>query len=94
MNVNCWAISGSLYFGINSVNNWRDFLKTNVSLWYEYLYAMMNRGVILAAPGPDEKWTVSTVPKIEEVNKNMEAFKEISESLKNVKSEVEIGDAE
>jgi len=87
MNVNQWSLSGSLYFGIDSVENWRDFLKTNVSLWYEYLYGMMNKGIIPAAPGPDEQWTVSIVHTIEEANKNMEAFKEISESLKNVKSE-------
>jgi len=87
MNVNQWSLSGSLYFGIDSVENWRDFLKTNVSLWYEYLYGMMNKGIIPAAPGPDEQWTVSIVHTLEEANKNMEAFKEISESLKNVKSE-------
>jgi glutamate-1-semialdehyde 2,1-aminomutase len=87
MNVNQWSLSGSLYFGIDSVENWRDFLKTNVSLWYEYLYGMMNKGIIPAAPGPDEQWTVSIVHTVEEANKNMEAFKEISESLKNVRSE-------
>jgi Glutamate-1-semialdehyde aminotransferase len=87
MNVNQWSLSGSLYFGIDSIENWRDFLKTNVSLWYEYLYGMMNKGIIPAAPGPDEQWTVSIVHTLEEANKNMEAFKEISESLKNVKSE-------
>ena len=87
MNVNQWSLSGSLYFGIDSVENWRDFLKTNVSLWYEYLYGMMNKGIIPAAPGPDEQWTVSIVHTLQEASKNMEAFKEISESLKNVKSE-------
>jgi glutamate-1-semialdehyde 2,1-aminomutase len=93
MNVNQWSLSGSLYFGIDYVENWRDFLKTNVSLWYEYLYGMMNRGIIPAAPGPDEQWTVSTVHTMEEADKNMEAFKEISESLKNVKSEIAIEEA-
>ncbi len=90
MNVNSWAISGSLYFGIDKVNNWRDFLNTNVSLWYQYLYGMMYYGVIPAAPGPDEQWTVSIVHNKEDVERNVEVFKLISEDLKNIRSEIPV----
>ncbi|MEM4039451.1 MAG: hypothetical protein QXS58_02520 [Thermoplasmata archaeon] len=93
MNVKNWAISGSLYFGVREVKNWRDFLNTNVSLWYEFLFSMMLKGVIPAAPGPDEQWTVSIVHTKEEIEKHIEAFKEISGNLKNVKSEIAVEEA-
>ncbi len=93
MNVKNWALSGSLYFGIKEVKNWRDFLNTNVSLWYEFLFSMMLKGVIPAAPGPDEQWTVSIVHTREEIEKHIEAFKEVSESLKNIKSEIAVEEA-
>jgi glutamate-1-semialdehyde 2,1-aminomutase len=93
MNVKNWALSGSLYFGVNEVKNWRDFLKTNVSLWYEFLFAMMLKGVIPAAPGPDEQWTVSIVHTKEDIEKHIEAFKQVSKSLKNIKSEIAVEEA-
>ncbi|MEM0334493.1 MAG: aspartate aminotransferase family protein [Thermoplasmata archaeon] len=93
MNVKNWALSGSLYFGVREVKNWRDFLNTNVSLWYEFLFSMMLKGVIPAAPGPDEQWTVSIVHTKEEIEKHIEAFKEISGNLKNVKSEIAVEEA-
>ncbi len=82
INVRDWAISGSLYFGIREVKNWRDFLNTNVSLWYEFLYSMMLKGIIPAAPGQDEQWTVSIVHTKKDIQKHIEAFKEVSENLK------------
>ena len=94
MSVNYWALSGSLYFGVKKVRNWRDFLNTNVNLWYEYLYSMMNNGIIPAAPGPDEQWTVSIVHTKEDVEKNLKVFNEIANRLKNIKSEIAVEDAE
>ncbi len=85
-----WALSGSLYFGVKKVKNWRDFLNTNVSLWYEFLFAMMNNGIVPAAPGPDEQWTVSIVHTKEDIEKHLEAFKKIAEGLRNIKSEIPV----
>jgi glutamate-1-semialdehyde 2,1-aminomutase len=90
INVSNWALSGSLYFGVKKVRNWRDFLNTNVSLWYEFLFGMMNNGIIPAAPGPDEQWTVSIVHTKEDIKKHLEAFKNIAAGLRNIKSEIPV----
>ncbi len=93
LGVSNWALSGQVYFGLNKVRNWRDFLKTNVSQWYEFLILMMKNGVVPAAPGPDEQWTVSVQHNKEEVEINVETFKKIAPLIKNITSEMAIEEA-
>lgn len=88
--VNNWSNSGSLYYTTKHVRNWRDFLDTNVSQWYEYLLRMMKNSIIPAAPGPDEQWTVSVQHSKDDIERHLEVFKSIAPGIKNVRSRMDI----
>lgn len=90
LSVNSWSTSGSLYFTTKHVKNWRDFLDTNVSQWYEYLLRMMKNSIIPAAPGPDEQWTVSVQHSSEDIEKHLEVFRSIAPEIKNIKSRMDV----
>jgi glutamate-1-semialdehyde 2,1-aminomutase len=75
------------------VENWRDFLTTEVARWHLYLMIMMNRGIIPMAPGPDEQWTVSVQHTKEDIEKHLEAFKEVAENLRRVDREMPMVEA-
>ncbi len=93
LGVQDWSVSGSLYFTTKKIQNWRDFLTTNVNQWYRYYYMMLDKGIIPAAPGPDEQWTVSVMHTKEDIEAHIEAFKSVSESLKKVVSDLQIEEA-
>ena len=93
LGVQDWSVSGSVYFTTRKIENWRDFLTTNVNQWYRYYYMMLDKGIIPAAPGPDEQWTVSVMHSKEDIHNHIEAFKGVSESLKHVVSELQIEEA-
>jgi glutamate-1-semialdehyde 2,1-aminomutase len=93
LGVQDWSVSGSVYFTTKKIENWRDFLTTNVNQWYRYYYMMLDKGIIPAAPGPDEQWTVSVMHSREDINNHIEAFKGVSENLKHVVSDLQIEEA-
>lgn len=93
LGVQDWSVSGSLYFTPRKIENWRDFLTTNVNQWYRYYYMMVDKGIIPAAPGPDEQWTVSVMHTKEDIDNHIEAFKQVSENLKHVVSDLPIEEA-
>jgi len=90
-----WAgTSGTVHFTkTKRVENWRDFLTTEVARWHLYLMIMMNRGIIPMAPGPDEQWTVSVQHTKEDIEKHLEAFKEVAENLRRVDREMPMVEA-
>jgi glutamate-1-semialdehyde 2,1-aminomutase len=69
--------SGSIAFTDANVMDWRTFQLCDIGKWYAYCFAMMNRGVIPAAPSPDEQWSISAQHTKEEIEKHIEAFKEV-----------------
>ena len=73
--------SGTLHFTGHAVNNWRDFLTVDVGAWWTYYVAMLNRGVIPMATGPDEQWTVSVQHGKEEIDTHLEAFKTVVKEI-------------
>lgn len=85
--------SGTLHFTDHPVNNWRDFLRVNVGAWWTYYLAMLNRGVIPMATGPDEQWTVSTQHKAEDVSDHLEAFKTVVKELPRSEISMEMVEA-
>jgi glutamate-1-semialdehyde 2,1-aminomutase len=93
LGVQDWSVSGSLYFTTRKIENWRDFLTTNVNQWYRYYYMMLDKGIIPAAPGPDEQWTISVMHSKEDIDNHIEAFKQVSENLKHVISVLQIEEA-
>jgi len=90
-----WAgTSGTVHFTkTKRVENWRSFLTTEVARWHLYLMIMMNRGIIPMAPGPDEQWTVSVQHTKEDIEKHLEAFKEVAENLRRVDREMSMVEA-
>jgi glutamate-1-semialdehyde 2,1-aminomutase len=43
--------------------------------------AMLNRGIIPMGTGPDEQWTISVQHSKEDVEKYLEAFKEVAKEI-------------
>jgi len=75
------GISGTLVFASKPIVDWRSFLGVDVGRWWGYYTAMMNRGVVPMATGPDEQWTVSVQHTREDVASHLEAFDEIAAEL-------------
>jgi glutamate-1-semialdehyde 2,1-aminomutase len=75
------GLSGTIHFGVEKVGNWRDFLEVDYGKWYTMYAAMLNRGIIPMGTGPDEQWTVSVQHSKDDVEKYMEAFKEVAKEI-------------
>ncbi len=43
--------------------------------------AMLNRGVIPMATGPDEQWTVSAVHARQDIDRHIEVFDEVAKEI-------------
>jgi glutamate-1-semialdehyde 2,1-aminomutase len=80
------GLSGTMHFTDHPVTNWRSFLDVNVGRWWTYYTAMLNRGIIPMATGPDEQWTVSVQHTKEEIETHLEVFKDVVREL--MRSEV------
>ncbi|MBX8630916.1 MAG: aspartate aminotransferase family protein [Thermoplasmata archaeon] len=72
------GVSGAISFNSRQPENWRDFMAGNTGKWNYYYLAMTNLGVIPAAPGPDEQWTVSVAHTEEDIDITVEAFKKVA----------------
>lgn len=75
------GISGTVHFTDHAVTNWRSFLDVNVGMWWTYYTAMLNRGVIPMATGPDEQWTVSVQHRKEDIGTHLEVFKKVAREI-------------
>jgi len=83
-NIKVFGNSGTIFFTDKEVLNWHDFLRYNhVGLWWAFFIAMMNRDVVPTAPGYDEQWTVSVQHSEEDIEKTIEAFKDVAPLLRN-----------
>jgi glutamate-1-semialdehyde 2,1-aminomutase len=81
--------SGTVHFTkFGEVKDWRSFLKSDIARWQIYMIVMMNRGVIPMAPGPDEQWTVSVQHTKEDIDKNLEIFKQVAEDVRKADFEM------
>ena len=87
------GISGAVSFSKKKIRNWRDFQQSDVGTWLLYYLMMVNRGVIPAGTGPDEQWTVSVQHRSEDLQKHIEAFKEVAPLLRDVEMNVPILEA-
>jgi glutamate-1-semialdehyde 2,1-aminomutase len=75
------GVSGAISFNSAQPENWREFILGNTGKWNYYYLAMTNQGIIPAAPGPDEQWTVSVVHNEEDIEKTVEAFKNVAPKI-------------
>lgn len=81
------GISGAVHFTRHDVVDWRSFQAVDVARWWSYNTAMLNRGIIPMATGPDEQWTTSVAHTKEDVARHLDAFEEVAEGLKHERAE-------
>lgn len=82
MGVQYGGISGTVHFTRGAVTDWRSFQDVDVGGWWGYYTAMVNRGVIPMATGPDEQWTTSVAHTKADVTRHLDAFEDAAESIK------------
>jgi glutamate-1-semialdehyde 2,1-aminomutase len=75
------GVSGALAIGPAPVVDWRSFLDIDVGRWWGYYTAMMNRGIVPLATGPDEQWTVSVQHTAPDVDAHLAAFDDVAKLL-------------
>jgi glutamate-1-semialdehyde 2,1-aminomutase len=85
--------SGAVAFTDHDVVDWRTFQDCDIGKWYAYCFAMMNRGVIPAGPSPDEQWTVSAQHGQEDIEKHIEAFKQVTSYIRQYETKLPIVEA-
>ena len=93
MKVQYKGISGTVHFTHVPVTDWRSFQGVDVARWWCYNTAMMNRGIIPSATGPDEQWTISVLHTKEDVATHLDAFEEVAESIKQDQAEMPLVEA-
>ncbi len=88
------GVSGAIFFTNQpQVKNYRELLKCDFGKWFGYFISMLNRGIIPAATGPDEQWTISVQHTLEDVEKHLEAFKEVAPIIKKVEQPIGVVEA-
>jgi len=75
------GLSGTIHFTETPVVDWRSFQSVDVAKWWGYYTAMLNRGVIPMATGPDEQWTVSAVHARQDIDRHIEVFDEVAKEI-------------
>ncbi len=93
MKVQYAGISGTVHFTHKPVVDWRSFQGVDVARWWNYNTAMLNRGVIPMATGPDEQWTCSVAHTKADVETHLEAFNEVAEMIKQAQPEMPLVEA-
>lgn len=93
MRVNYAGISGTVHFTHKPVVDWRSFQGVDVARWWNYNTAMLNRGVIPMATGPDEQWTCSVQHTKADVETHLAAFEEVAEMIKQAQPEMPLVEA-
>jgi glutamate-1-semialdehyde 2,1-aminomutase len=79
-----------VHFAQDTVRDWRSFQEVDIGRWWSYYMAMLNRGVIPMATGPDEQWTTSVAHTKADVTRHLEAFEDVAEGLKQSRAEMAI----
>jgi len=93
MKVQSGGISGTVHFTRGAVTDWRSFQDVDVGGWWGYYTAMLNRGIIPMATGPDEQWTTSVAHAKADVARHLDAFEEVAESIKRSQAEMTLVEA-
>ncbi len=87
------GVSGALMFALAPVVDWRTFLDVDVGSWWGYYTAMLNRGVVPMATGPDEQWTVSVQHTSQDVDAHLNVFSDVAKLLPSLKADLPIVEA-
>jgi len=84
------GISGTVHFTETPVVDWRSFQSVDVAQWWGYYTAMLNRGVIPMATGPDEQWTVSVLHTLAQVEHHLEVFDAVASEIARFEAPMEM----
>src|SRR5439155_27356802 len=93
MRVQAGGISGTVHCARGAGRDWRSFQDVDVGHWWGYYTAMLKRGVIPMATGPDEQWTTSVAHTKADVARHLDAFEDVAEALNKCKAEMSHVDA-
>lgn len=88
------GVSGAVLFtNQHQVRNYRELLKCDFGKWFGYFISMLNRGIIPAATGPDEQWTISVQHTSEDIERHLEVFKDVAPIIRKVEQSIEMVEA-
>ncbi len=73
--------NGCVYFTPEPVRNYRDFLRVDKDLFWQYWFAMLNRGIIPGGQYYDEQWTISVAHTEADIERTLSAFAEVARDL-------------
>jgi glutamate-1-semialdehyde 2,1-aminomutase len=79
--------NGAVMLYPNPVRNYRDWITIDVDLWRHYWFAMVNRGVLCQAHWWDEQWTISVAHTEADIDRHLEAFREVAPALARAQQE-------
>ena len=79
--------NGALMLLPEELRNYRDWLRIDQTLWSQYWFGMVNRGVIPQPFWRDEQWTVSVQHTDVDIDKHLAAFEDVAPGLAKVQEE-------
>jgi glutamate-1-semialdehyde 2,1-aminomutase len=76
------GVNGAVTFGVEHVSNYREWSKMNTDMWQCFWFGMVNQGVIPQPYWWDEQWTISVAHTNGEIERHLEAFREVAKGLR------------
>ncbi len=76
------GVNGAITFGVDHVSNYREWSKMNTEMWQCFWFGMVNQGVIAQPYWWDEQWTLSLAHTDQEIERHLEAFREVAKGLR------------
>ena len=73
--------NGCIYFTREPVHNYRDFLRVDKQMFWQYFFGMLNRGIIPGGQYYDEQWTISIAHTAADIEAHLAAFGEVAKEL-------------
>jgi glutamate-1-semialdehyde 2,1-aminomutase len=76
------GVNGAVTFGVEHASNYREWSKMNTEMWQCFWFGMVNQGVIAQPYWWDEQWTISVAHTDEQIERHVEAFREVAKGLR------------
>jgi glutamate-1-semialdehyde 2,1-aminomutase len=73
--------NGALLLYPRTLRNYRDWVTIDVELWRHYWFGMVNRGVLPQPHWWDEQWTISVAHTDADIDRHLEAFRDLAPAL-------------
>lgn len=76
------GVNGAVTFGLDHVSNYREWSKMNTEMWQCFWFGMVNQGIIAQPYWWDEQWTISVAHTNEEIERHLQAFRDVAKGLR------------